>query len=224
MEMRTAFAKPKPLLLCLERLADGSLERFVRCTAKPGRERGLAIGLDGSILWCDSGPVGCEIWVAKDQRLVAFCPEEAPPTVLTRAGRALELPRGKPVIVRNQDELQLAGARFRVHIHGLATEIHAPQTLRALPRFAAAAAVAMAMGSSAAGCSLSAENGLKDGQPSYTAYPGADSPGGDGAIDAGGNQPPIFPPASVFRPPDSGAGLDGTGDDAEVEIRNSPPM
>ena len=62
----------RPIIVCLELLAPLADEPYVRCTARPGREAGLAIGEDGSILWCHPGPVACEVWVSADQRLIAF--------------------------------------------------------------------------------------------------------------------------------------------------------
>jgi hypothetical protein len=148
--MANVADRPKPIELCLERVEPPSSDRYVRCTAQVGRELGLALGIDGRILWCEQSGVGCEIWVSADQRLMAFCPAEAPKTVLFRFGRTLELPRERPVVLRHHDELELAGTRFRVHVHGVTEAVHAPAIVRTLARAAAAATLALAVGGGAA--------------------------------------------------------------------------
>jgi len=149
--MASVIPKARPIELCLERLGSPTRERYVRCTAQVGRALGLALGIDGRILWCEQSGVGCEIWVSADQRLMAYCPAGAPPTTLHRAGRVLELPGERPVVLRHHDELELAGARFRVHVHGVADLVHAPAIVRTLARAAAAATLAVAV-SGSAGC------------------------------------------------------------------------
>ena len=106
--MANVVDKPRPIELCLERVRPASTDRYVRCTAQVGRELGLALGVDGRILWCEQSGVGCEIWVSADQRLMAFCPAAMPPTTLYRAGRVLVLPSERPVVLRHHDELELA--------------------------------------------------------------------------------------------------------------------
>jgi len=147
--MANVADKPRPIELCLERIGSASAARYVRCTAQVGRELGLALGIDGRILWCEQSGVGCEIWVSADARLMAYCPAGTPPTTLYRAGRVLQLPRERPVVLRHHDELELAATRFRVHVHGVAAHVHAPEIVRTLAR--AAAALALAVGGSA-GC------------------------------------------------------------------------
>jgi hypothetical protein len=146
--MANVGEKTRPIELCLERILPPSAERYVRCTAQVGRELGLALGIDGRILWCEQSGVGCEICVSADQRLMAYCPPDTPVTVLYRAGRVLELPKQRPVVLRHQDELELAGTRFRVHVHGVTDLAHAPALVRTLARAAAAASLALA----ATGC------------------------------------------------------------------------
>ena len=149
--MANVTGKPRPIELCLERLGSSSAERYVRCTAQVGRALGLALGIDGRILWCEQSGVGCEIWVSADQRLMAYCPAGTPPTTLHRAGRALALPAEHPVVLRHKDELELQGTRFRVHVHGATDLVRAPAIVRTLARAAAAATLAAAVGGSA-GC------------------------------------------------------------------------
>jgi hypothetical protein len=147
--MANVADKPRPIELCMERMGSASAERYVRCTAQVGRELGLALGIDGRILWCEQSGVGCEIWVSADARLMAYCPAGTPPTTLYRAGRVLELPREHPVVLRHHDELELSATRFRVHVHGVAERAHAPEIVRTLARAAATLALAVA---GTAGC------------------------------------------------------------------------
>lgn len=105
-----------PIALCLEKLGATEDERYTRCTARSGREQGLAIGLGGAILWCSPEPAACTLWVSRDQRLMALRPEGAPTVSVVRAGRTLELPADKPVVLRHQDDLVFAGVRYRVHV------------------------------------------------------------------------------------------------------------
>jgi hypothetical protein len=193
--------KTRPIELCLERIQPSSPERYVRCTAQVGRELGLALGIDGRILWCEQSGVGCEICVSADQRLMAYCPSGTPATVLYRAGRVLELPKQRPVVLRHHDELELAGARFRVHVHGVTDRVHAPAVVRTLVRAAAAASLALVVGG-AAGCGES-------GSVRDAAQPDA------GQTDASDAQTIIMVPYDPL-PQDSG--------DASIEVLDFPPI
>ena len=99
---------PRPIMICLELLAPAADEPYVRCTARPGREAGLALAEDGAILWRHPGPVACEVWVSADQKLIAYRRAGTPPVTLHRANRSLELPVEKPVVMRHHDELVVA--------------------------------------------------------------------------------------------------------------------
>jgi hypothetical protein len=136
----------KPIALCLEREATGDEARYVRCTARPGRKAGLAIGLDGSILWRESQQLACELWVAHDQRLVVLRPAASPPIHLERAGRGLDLPEEHAVFVLDGDELVFGAYRFRVHVHGVTNEEQPPRPLRVARGAAVAAAMALSLG------------------------------------------------------------------------------
>jgi hypothetical protein len=152
--MANPTGTPRPIELCLERVGSSSADRYVRCTAQVGRELGLALGVDGRILWSERSGAGCEIWVSGDQRLMAYCLPGTPTTTLHRAGRVLELPSQRPVVLRHHDEIELAGTRFRVHVHGTTDVARAPTIVRTLARAAAAATLALGMGG-APGCSTS---------------------------------------------------------------------
>ncbi len=147
---------PIPIALCLERIGASEDERYVRCTARSGRLAGLGIGHSGAILWCRPEPVACELWVSRDQRLMALRPLGAPRMRLVRAGRAIQIPEDKPVVLRHQDELileDLEGVRFCVHVHGTTQEVHAPRPVLSLR--AATLAAAMALGSASCGGQVS---------------------------------------------------------------------
>jgi hypothetical protein len=203
--------KPKPIELCLERIQSSAADRYVRCTAQVGRELGLALGIDGRILWCEQSGVGCEIWVSADQRLMACCPTEAPKTVLYRVGRTLELPRERPVVLRHRDELELAGTRFRVHVHGVTERAHAPTIVRSLARVAAAATLAVAVGGSA-GC--------------HDAIAVGKGPDAAPSVDSSDTATIILLPSDV-APTISTDSEDIDGEeptDAPIEVLESPPI
>ena len=205
--------KPKPIELCLERLGTPSVDRYVRCTAQVGRAMGLALGIDGRILWCEQSGVGCEIWVSADQRLMAYCPAGTPPTTLYRAGRVLELPSEHPVVLRHKDELELAGTRFRVHVHGVTDLVHAPTIVRTLARAAAVATLAAAVGG-VAGCG------------NLPAAP----PNMDAATPTAGDVPAIIlrfdaPKTDQASSPVDSAEIDGEEPaDAAIEVLDNPPF
>jgi hypothetical protein len=214
--MANVIEKPRPIELCLERVRSSSADRYVRCTAQVGRAMGLALGVDGRILWREQSGVGCEIWVSADQRLMAWCPPGTPPTTLYRAGRVLQLPRERPVVLRHHDELELAATRFRVHVHGVTNLVHAPAIVRTLARAAAAATLALAVGGSA-GC-----GGLAAPHPDATAADATAAP--PDARDV-----PTFTlkfDAAVIDQ----AGVDGAGIEAEepadapIEVLDFPPF
>lgn len=191
----------KPIALCLERVASSSADRYVRCTAQIGRALGLALGMDGRILWCEQAGIGCELWVSADQRLMAYCLPDTPPTVLYRAGRNFELPKQKPVVLRHQDELELAGTRFRVHVHGIVDRVHAPTIVRNIARAAAAVVLATVMSSCA-------DDEVKV----------LDNPPGATVTDADG----ITQEDSAL-PVDAGAADAESATDATIEVLDNPP-
>ena len=91
---------PEPKEICLEDLAAASLgERYLNCVAVRGDEPGLALDAHGVVLWRSDGPHACELWVSADERLVLVRPAGAPEVRVTRAGRSLDAPEGKPVIL-----------------------------------------------------------------------------------------------------------------------------
>lgn len=147
---------PDPLAICLEDLdAAADDKRYLRCVALPGGEPGLALDSRGTVRWMPDGPEACsyELWVSADGRLALFRNPHTPPVVVWRAGRSLEAPAQKPVMLVNQDLLEVDGRRLRVHLHGVAEQVHEPRwlTARALARMARAAAVALTLGTAVGG-------------------------------------------------------------------------
>jgi hypothetical protein len=93
-------------------------------------------------------PVDYGLWVSADDRLVLLRGAGADPVTVSRGGRALEAPVGKPVILLDQDQLAINGRRLRVHLHGPAIEAHPPERLSrsALARIARATVTTLALG------------------------------------------------------------------------------
>jgi hypothetical protein len=134
---------PSLLEICLEDLAlplDG--ERYIRCVALPGGAPGLALDREGAVRWMPEGPADYGLWVSRDDQLILLRAEGAGPITVRRAGRALEAPAAKPVVLRDQDLLELEGRELRVHVHGATDRVHAPERLSrsTLARVASAAA------------------------------------------------------------------------------------
>ncbi len=160
---------PKPLAICIEDLAPASeAERYLRCVAVPGRQPGLRLDSQGTVLW-QSEEEAVELWVSADERLVLYRPEGSAATTVRRGERSLEAPAGKPVIILDQDELEVGARRLRIHVHGEAPEVTAPspfvpetKTTGPLGRLARAAA-AVALGAVVAvGCG---EGDVRDNPP-----------------------------------------------------------
>lgn len=86
--------------------------------------------------------------------------EEAPEVVLRRGGRSLVVPAGKPVVMLDQDRLELGGRQLRVHVHGQIQHSYEPtplvreeQPLSGTGGRVAAAALALGTAVGAVGCS-----------------------------------------------------------------------
>jgi hypothetical protein len=148
---------PSLLEICLEEmtppLAD---ERYIRCVALPGGERGLALDREGAVRWMPDEPTDFGLWVSGDDQLILLRARQAGPITVSRAGRSLAAPAEMPVVLLDQDLLQIDGRQLRVHVHGATDEVHPPERLgsSALARAARATATALA---------LSAVVGVADG-------------------------------------------------------------
>ncbi len=141
---------PKPMALCIENLGSQSgAPKYVRCVALPGRQPGLRLDLSGAVLWQSDDAIACELWVSADDRLILYRPEGAAAVTLRRVGRSLDVPCGKPVVVIDQDAIDLGTQRLRVHVHGDAPAIAAPSVFvpgqGVLSRLARAAVAAATM-------------------------------------------------------------------------------
>lgn len=125
---------PKPLAICIEDVdAPAPPSQYTRCVALPGRQPGLRLDEAGHILWCKDEAVACELWVSADDRLILYRPEAAPPVEVHRAGRSLDVPSSKPVVLLDQDQVDVGARRLRIHVHGEAPAVTAPTPLRPAP-------------------------------------------------------------------------------------------
>ncbi len=156
---------PRPLAICIEDLAPASeAERYLRCVAVSGRQPGLRLNERGEVLW-QGEEEAVELWVSADERLVLYRPEGSAATTVRRGERSLAAPAGKPVILIDQDELEIGERRLRVHVHGEAPAVHAPSPLAPEPLsrlVRTAAAVALGSVMAAAGCVE-----VRDNPPSF---------------------------------------------------------
>ncbi len=179
---------PKPMSLCIENLEPHpGVPKYVRCVALPGGQPGLSLGLNGAVLWESDETIACELWASGDDRLILYRPEGAVPVALRRAGRSLDVPCSKPVVVIDQDEIDVGARRLRVHVHGVAPVIAAPSivapergVLRRLVR-AAAAALAIVSAVPVGGCTAAIE--VRDHPPKMPPPSDAQPEGGTDAPD-----------------------------------------
>jgi len=115
------------IALCIEDMSEAtSGVRAMRCVAVRSRQVGLGLSSRGEIVWKSPRPDVCDLCVSVDGLLVLYRPEQGPPVVVTRAGRSLDVPVGKPVLRRSGDHLRMGGRQLRVHVHGHTHEVHAP--------------------------------------------------------------------------------------------------
>ena len=147
---------PEPLAICLEDLdARTEDDRYVQCVALPGNEPGLLLTDRGALLWRE-GEAACELWVSLDDRLVLWRRADAGTVTVRRGARSLDVPSGKPVILLDQDQVEVGGRRLRIHVHGPAPRVVPPvPLLREFVRAAGRVATAAVIGGTAlvgAGC------------------------------------------------------------------------
>ncbi len=149
---------PKPIALCIELVDAPEKERYYKCTARSGREKGLSIRLDGTIGWCEDGPTACDIWVSADQRLIAKRPIDSGDVHVTRAHRKILLKEDFMATVLNRDELIIDGRRYRIHVHGVTEEVHSPRLVRVIRAARAAGLAAALTASTLVGCGDKSES------------------------------------------------------------------
>jgi hypothetical protein len=136
------------LEICLEETAlPPDDARYVRCVALPGSAPGLALDRQGAVRWMPDAPADYGLWVSGDDQLILLRAQGAGPITVRRAGRALEAPCAMPVVLRDQDLLEIDGRVLRVHVHGPTDVVHPPERLSRsmLARAARATAAALAL-------------------------------------------------------------------------------
>jgi hypothetical protein len=156
------------LEICLEEThLPPEAERYIRCVALPGGEPGLALDREGAVRWMPDDPVDYALCLSADDQLILLRASGAAPITVSRAGRSLEAPAEMPVVLLDQDLLRVNGRELRVHVHGAADEIHAPERLSgsALARLARATAAALALGAAGVSGSATAERAVAGPTP-----------------------------------------------------------
>ncbi len=164
-----------PLAICIEDLdAQSGVAKYTRCVALPGRQPGLRLDEAGRVLWQRDDGVSCELWVSADERLILYRPEGGTRVTLHRAGRSLDVPCGKPVVIIDQDQIDVGRRRLRVHVHGEAPSVAAPSALpsrlRPFDRVTQTAATAAVIGAVAAAgsCAVPTEGIVVEPFPAAT--------------------------------------------------------
>ncbi|MBU1411521.1 hypothetical protein KKC22_08375 [Myxococcota bacterium] len=192
------------LAICLENLnsTEGG-SRFQACMAMPSGTSGLSITPAAEVRWKAARGPSAHLGTTDDGRLALFVDAGFHPMpVVKRGGRVLVCPEGRPVILIDQDEVDLSGARWRVHLHGL-VEDAAPASS---PFFVRTAAVLAGL-ALAAGCAGTRENPTLPEASTAAPDRGPDAP------------PPPVPPAA----PENEAMEKGKKSSPPVEVRDLPP-
>lgn len=114
------------LALCIEYV--GEPQQYRQCVALSARET-LGLGLDvaGDVGWKQEAAY--PIWIERDERISIERKPGMPPIELRRAGRTLIVSEGEPVVLLDQDTLEVNSRTLRIHVHGPASEAHPPQWL-----------------------------------------------------------------------------------------------
>lgn len=183
----------KPLEICIEDLHAKALgEQYLKCVALPGSQPGLRVDRRGQVLWKSDHEVACELWVSGDDQLILRRPSGAEPVRVSRAGRSLDVPFDKPVVLLDRDDVQVGGRALRVHFHGFTEAIRPPsflpESVVARMRQVAAAAALATLGAGAA-CVTGGEQGRGATPPGYVAEDAGagpvDSTASSGHVDTG---------------------------------------
>ncbi|MHC4662276.1 MAG: hypothetical protein ACYS8W_11360 [Planctomycetota bacterium] len=223
---------PEPKAICIEEMADdGGKSKFIRCVALPGRQPGLRLDGECRILWKSDEPVSCELWVSADEQLILYRPEEAKPSTVYRAGRSLDVPFSKPVVLIDGDEVILAGKRVRIHIHGDAPSVSAPSEFVPKPTVLdrvkkTAAAVVLGSVVAAAGA-INVRCNPPDLAPTDRGKTGAGTQtSANKPIDVRDFPPEMAPPddEGIVEPPSTGGTQkEGSGKKPPIDVRDQPP-
>jgi hypothetical protein len=138
----------EPIELCLESLDAADDERpYVRCVALAGGGPGLGLTSAGVVVWLQNQTAALLIWVSADNRLMIQRRDGSVHVRLTRAERFLDVPENKPVVTLHDDVIEIDGRSFRVHVHGIAQTVSAPErlTVRRARQWIAGAALAASL-------------------------------------------------------------------------------
>ncbi len=207
----------RAMAICIEDLDDKPEGTpFTSCTVLDGSRPGLTLGPGGELRWESDEAPALQLFVSLDERLVLIRPAGAGGVVMHRGSRSLEVPEGKPVVLLDQDCFDLAGRRFRIHVHGEAPAITPPTPVAleqegdqgsTLGSVARAAATALALGA-AVGASACKTVEVRE-------------------------KPPVVAPAQVDKgpaTPDAGPDTRPTPDTRRspeakpIEVRQAPPV
>jgi hypothetical protein len=220
---------PKPIAVCIEDFsADLEKPGFTSCVAVSGREPGLRVDGRGTVLWKSDEGVACELWVSADERLILFRPEGAPPVTVRRAGRSLDVPFGKPVLVIDQDEVDVGGRNLRLHVHGQTDTVAKPAEIvpkRSRVGRVGRAAAAAVLGSVFALGGCAGDDAAKPPVEIRDQPPEVDAPPETPPIDVRDNPPRK---AIIEEPPQDKDNEDKTGqgqqtDTPPINVRETPP-
>ncbi len=190
--------------ICLEDLeCSDTGSRFQSCMAMPSGTAGLSITPGAEVRWKAAREPSAHVGTTEDGRLALFVDAGfRPALLLRRGGRVLACPEDRPVVLIDQDELELPGGRWRVHLHGPVEDA----TPAASPFFVRTAAVLAGL-ALAAGCAGTRETPTMPETSSSSSERGPDAP------------PPPAPPA----PPENEAVEKGKKSSPPVEVRDLPP-
>jgi len=226
---------PNPLAICIEDLeARPGEPRYVRCVAIPGRQPGLRLDTGGEVLWKTDDDVACELWVSADDRLILYRPEGADAVTVSRAGRSLDVPFGKPVVLIDQDGIAVGGRQLRVHVHGEAPAVSAPSVLApqqgALSGLARAAAVAATISAAAVAGGCGDKIDVRDQPPAVAApeelrkKPTGEEPAEEKPTEEepAEEEPAEGKPAEETKAPE-GAVAPEPKKETKIEVRENPP-
>ena len=221
----------KPMAICLEDLETANAaERYLCCAVKVGLRPGLSVDNRGTTRWLIEGEVAFQLFVTADDRLALYRAAGGAAVQVRRAGRTLDAPCEKPVILRHEDELLIAGRRFRVHTHGRIAKAFAPyyfkEHLRSAGRVAAAFALGATLSATAGGVGCSgdkpdypgdsdpndSDSNDSDHEDTDTIYVTDDPPDTDGDVDGDSDAD-----TDADTDPDAGTDVDG-GMDASVDV------
>jgi hypothetical protein len=195
---------PKPIAICIEDLDALAEARFLQCVALTGRQPGLRLEVGGEVTWLEAPVAAAELWVSQDRRLILYRPDGAAPVRVERDGRVLDAPAEKPVVLIDQDRLDVGDRRLCVHVHGVTEAVQAPTYFVPASKpapapeavgkgtgllHAAATAVAIGAVVGASGCPKQIE--VRDHPPSAPYEP---------PPDAGANKPAPKPDLAAIKP------------------------